>query len=77
VASPARDLVRELIEVSGVPAELNEAPRQGPPEETWHQLRIDLAREALGWSPSLGLREDIKHLWEYCDSNVGDPRANG
>jgi dTDP-6-deoxy-L-talose 4-dehydrogenase [NAD(P)+] len=77
VATPARNLVRELIEVSGVPTELNEAPRQGPPEETWHRLRIDLAREALGWSPSLGLREDMKGLWEYCDSNVGDRRANG
>lgn len=67
VATSARELVRELIEVSGVPTELNEAPRQGPPEETWHRLRIDLAREVLGWSPSLGLREDIKNLWEYRD----------
>jgi dTDP-6-deoxy-L-talose 4-dehydrogenase [NAD(P)+] len=71
VATTARDLVHDLVEVSGVPAEVHEAPREGPPEETWHQLRIELAHEVLGWSPSLGLREDVKNLWEYCDTSVG------
>jgi dTDP-6-deoxy-L-talose 4-dehydrogenase [NAD(P)+] len=62
-ASTARDMVRLLIEVSGVPAELNEAPPKREPESTWQQLRIDLAREILGWSPGLGLRDDMKDLW--------------
>lgn len=62
-ASTARDMVRLLIEVSGVPVELNEAPPKGEPESTWQQLRIDLAREILGWTPGLGLHDDMKALW--------------
>jgi dTDP-6-deoxy-L-talose 4-dehydrogenase [NAD(P)+] len=71
VATAARDLVHELVEVSGVPADTHETPHEGPPEQRWHQLNIDLARRVLGWSPSLELREDIKNLWEYCETGVG------
>lgn len=62
-ASAARGMVRMLIEVSGVPTELNEATPEGEPESTWQRLRIDRARQVLGWSPGIGLYEDMKALW--------------
>lgn len=66
-ASTARDMVRLLIEVSAVPAELNEAHPQADPEPTWQQLGIDRAREVLGWSPEQGVRDDMRALWDAAD----------
>jgi dTDP-6-deoxy-L-talose 4-dehydrogenase [NAD(P)+] len=63
VATTAREMVHTLIEVSGVPAEVAEAPPDGGPERTWQRLQIDLAAEVLGWSPQADLRDDLAGLW--------------
>ncbi|MBB5627503.1 NAD-dependent epimerase/dehydratase family protein [Sphaerisporangium krabiense] len=62
-ATSARDMVRTLIEVSGVPAELVEEEPDAA-QSTWQQMRIDLARRYLGWSPRHDLIDGIKELWE-------------
>jgi nucleoside-diphosphate-sugar epimerase len=64
-ATSARAMVRMLIEVSGVPAELIEAEPSGPAESTWQQMRIGKAQQLLGWSPSDDLSDGIKELWEH------------
>jgi dTDP-6-deoxy-L-talose 4-dehydrogenase [NAD(P)+] len=64
-ATSARDMVRLLIEVSGVPTELTEAEPPAPSESTWQQMRIDRARELLGWSPNGHLSDGIKELWAH------------
>jgi dTDP-6-deoxy-L-talose 4-dehydrogenase [NAD(P)+] len=63
-ATSARDMVRMLIEVSGVPTELIEAESSAPAESSWQQMRVDRARKLLGWSPGGDLSDGIKELWE-------------
>jgi nucleoside-diphosphate-sugar epimerase len=69
-ATSARDMVKLLIEVSGVPTELIEAEPAGPAESTWQQMRIDKARRLLGWSPTGDLSDGMKELWEYHAENA-------
>jgi dTDP-6-deoxy-L-talose 4-dehydrogenase [NAD(P)+] len=69
-ATSARDMVRLLIEVSGVPTELVEAPPTAPTESTWQQMRIDRARQLLGWSPVGDLSDGMKELWEHHAENA-------
>jgi nucleoside-diphosphate-sugar epimerase len=69
-ATSARDMVRLLIEVSGVTTDLIEAEHSGPPESMWQQMRIDKARQLLGWSPSGDLSDGIKDLWEHHAANA-------
>ena len=64
-------MVKLLIEVSGVSTELIEAEPSGPPESMWQQMRIDKARQLLGWSPQGDLRDGIKELWEHQVESVG------
>jgi nucleoside-diphosphate-sugar epimerase len=64
VAATAREMVTALVEISGVPAELAEAPPERGPEKTWQRLRIDLAATVLGWSPHPDLRPDLNRLWQ-------------
>jgi nucleoside-diphosphate-sugar epimerase len=64
-ATSAREMVRLLIEVSGVPTELIEAEPPNGPESVWQQMRIDRARKLLGWSPSPDLSDGMKQLWEH------------
>ncbi|MGC9666978.1 NAD-dependent epimerase/dehydratase family protein [Planosporangium sp. 12N6] len=68
-ATSARDMVRLLIEISGVPTELIEA-ESAAAEPTWQQMRIDRARELLGWSPAGDLRDGVKELWEHQAENA-------
>lgn len=63
VATTAREMVNALVEISGVPAEVAEAPPERGPETTWQRLRIELAAEVLGWSPHPDLRPDLTRLW--------------
>jgi nucleoside-diphosphate-sugar epimerase len=63
-------MVRLLIEVSGVPTELVEAPPTAPTESTWQQMRIDRARQLLGWSPVGDLSDGMKELWEHHAENA-------
>jgi nucleoside-diphosphate-sugar epimerase len=69
-ATSARDIVRLLIEVSGVPTELIEAESSGGAEQMWQQLRIDRVRQQLGWSPKGDLSDGMKELWEYYVENA-------
>lgn len=64
-ASTAREMVRLLIEVSGLPTELTEKVADGPAETQWQQLQVDRAREVLRWSPSPDLRDEVKQLWGH------------
>ena len=66
VAAPAREMICTLIEVSGVSAELAEAP--GEPERTWQRLRVDLAAEVLGWAPEADLADDLRSLWRTAEA---------
>jgi nucleoside-diphosphate-sugar epimerase len=68
VAATAREMVDALVEVSGVPADVAEAPSEDGPEQTWQRLRIDLAAEVLGWSPRLDLRPELARLWEDAEA---------
>lgn len=70
VATTAREMVNTLVEISGVPAEVAEAPSDGEPDETWQRLRIDLAAEVLGWSPHLDLRPELTRLWEDVEATA-------
>jgi nucleoside-diphosphate-sugar epimerase len=67
-ATSARDMVHSLIEVSGVPTELTEAESPAV-ESTWQQMRIDRARQLLGWSPTSDLSDGMKELWEHHAEN--------
>jgi dTDP-6-deoxy-L-talose 4-dehydrogenase [NAD(P)+] len=69
-ATSARDMVRLLIEVSGVPTELIEAESSAPAESTWQQMRIDRVRQLLGWSPIGDLSDGMKELWEHHAENA-------
>jgi nucleoside-diphosphate-sugar epimerase len=76
VAAPARELVHTLVEISGVPAELAEAPPDGESEQTWQRLRVDLAAEVLGWAPQPDLRGELVSLWEGAEAVAAwAPRA--
>ena len=66
VAATAREMVCTLIEVSGVPAELAEAP--GEPEQTWQRLRVDLAAGILDWTPESDLSGELRGLWEMAEA---------
>jgi dTDP-6-deoxy-L-talose 4-dehydrogenase [NAD(P)+] len=67
VASTAREMVDLLVEVSGVPAVVNEAAPKEPEPDTWQRLAIGLARDALDWVPGPDLRDDMEKLWRYGD----------
>jgi len=69
VAAPARELVHALVEVSGVPAEVAEAPPGGESEQTWQRLCVDLAAEVLGWAPQPDLRAELVSLWESAEAH--------
>ena len=61
-AHNARQLVSMLIEVSGVPATLTEAPAPGP-ETAWQQMDIEKAAALLGWTPRRSLADAVAELW--------------
>ena len=63
-ATSARTMVRLLVEVSGVPAEIKEAPA-AEPETQWQQMRIERARELLGWAPGADLTDGVRELWAH------------
>ncbi|MGW0244534.1 NAD-dependent epimerase/dehydratase family protein [Micromonospora chalcea] len=61
-ATSAREMVRMLIDVSGVPTDLVES-EPDVAEGTWQQMSIDRARDLLGWSPRESLRDGVRELW--------------
>jgi dTDP-6-deoxy-L-talose 4-dehydrogenase [NAD(P)+] len=63
-AACARDLVRTLVEVSGVPTDVVET-EPGGPETTWQQMCVRKARLLLGWVPRHDLVDGIKELWAH------------
>jgi nucleoside-diphosphate-sugar epimerase len=63
-ASRARDLVRMLVEVSGVPADVVETEPETV-ETTWQQMCVDRARVELGWMPRHDTADGVKQLWEH------------
>ena len=54
----------ERAQVSGVPAEIKEAPA-AEPETQWQQMRIERARELLGWAPGADLTDGVRELWAH------------
>jgi nucleoside-diphosphate-sugar epimerase len=63
-ATSARTMVRSLVEISGVPTQINEAPA-AEPETQWQQMRIERARELLGWAPGADLTDGVRELWAH------------
>jgi len=61
-AHNARQLVNMLIDASGVPTTLTEAPAPGP-ESDWQQMGIEKAAALLGWTPRRSLADAIAELW--------------
>lgn len=61
-AHNARQLVRMLIDASGIPATLTEAEAPGP-ETDWQQMGIGKAADLLGWAPRRTLADAIAELW--------------
>ncbi|MFD6619294.1 NAD-dependent epimerase/dehydratase family protein [Streptomyces albidoflavus] len=62
-AVAVRELVDQLIELSGVPARIVErADRPVLEPMPWQQLDISRARELLGWRPVLRLEESLTDL---------------
>jgi nucleoside-diphosphate-sugar epimerase len=68
-AHSARQLVRMLIDVSGVPATLTEADPPSAVEDDWQQMGIAKARDVLGWVPRRTLDDAVREVW----SAVADP----
>ncbi|MBX6750154.1 MAG: hypothetical protein IRY85_10880 [Micromonosporaceae bacterium] len=68
-ATSARTMVHSLVEISGVPAEINEAPA-AEPETQWQQMRIERARELLGWAPGADLTDGVRELWAHITDNA-------
>jgi dTDP-6-deoxy-L-talose 4-dehydrogenase [NAD(P)+] len=62
-AHSARDLVRMLMSVSGVRANLTEAEPVSSVETEWQQMAIGKAREVLEWVPKRRLDTAVGELW--------------
>ncbi|MFI6980707.1 NAD-dependent epimerase/dehydratase family protein [Embleya sp. NPDC050154] len=62
---PARELVRLLIEASGVPAELVEESPDPGPDEQWQCMSLEHASELLGWRPRHSLGHAMERLWAH------------
>ncbi len=63
-ATSARAMVSTLIEVSGVPTDLEETAAPAA-ETTWQQMCVERARRLLGWSPMGDQVDGIKQMWEH------------
>jgi len=68
-ATSARDMVQALIEVSGVPTELNEAAATAE-ETTWQQMRVERAMKHLAWAPSPSLTDGLRELWAHVNDDA-------
>lgn len=68
-STPIRDLVKMIIEASGKDLGIEYDPA-GPTIKTKVALNCDLAREKLGWEPSITLREGIKMTLEWRKDNA-------
>ncbi|MGW6055048.1 NAD-dependent epimerase/dehydratase family protein [Streptomyces sp. NPDC055189] len=59
-----RDVVEDMIRLSGLPVPLVEVPDERPAPESpdWQQLDIARARRVLGWVPRYELRESLRDM---------------
>ncbi|MDN3262817.1 NAD(P)-dependent oxidoreductase [Streptomyces sp. CSDS2] len=66
VAVPMRELVSHCLTAAGLPrAAVSE--RESPVRSLgadWIQADIRLAKELLGWSPRIGLKESLQDMWD-------------
>jgi nucleoside-diphosphate-sugar epimerase len=73
-----RDLVRRLVQVSGVPARVLERPvlaRHRSQGLAWQQAALDVAKGELGWVPRYELHESLRDLWSAA-TTTGTERAD-
>jgi len=67
------DLAREIIDLIGKPMEVVVDPSRLRPEKSEvHRLISDnrLAKERLGWSPSISLRDGLKRTIDWIGSHL-------
>ena len=62
-AHSARELVRMLMDASGVPATLTEAEPPTPVETDWQQMGVERAASVLRWRPRRTLADAVAELW--------------
>ncbi|MFH8515722.1 NAD-dependent epimerase/dehydratase family protein [Streptomyces gelaticus] len=65
-AVSVRDLVRRLVEVSGVRARVLERPVLASRRSqglAWQEAAVEVAKEQLGWVPRYELPESLRDLW--------------
>ncbi|WP_344177680.1 NAD(P)-dependent oxidoreductase [Kribbella lupini] len=72
-ASPARDVVQRLIELSGTGAKVVEgAGDAGSPADQvpWQQADTRLIEKTVGWRPRVSLDESLTDTWEQREAAV-------
>lgn len=75
-ATRVRDLVRCLVQISGVPARLLERPALAPHRSqglAWQEAAVDVARGQLGWVPRYEPYESLRDLWSTATARDGGP----
>ncbi|MFD7506308.1 NAD-dependent epimerase/dehydratase family protein [Streptomyces sp. NPDC059850] len=66
VAVPMRELVSHCLSAAGLP-QATVSERESPVRSLgvdWIQADIRLAKELLGWSPRIGLKESLQDMWD-------------
>ncbi|MEU5278720.1 NAD(P)-dependent oxidoreductase [Streptomyces asoensis] len=74
-----RDLVRRLVELSGVRARLLERPALASRRSqglAWQEAAVEIARGQLGWVPRYELHESLRDLWNAATA-MAPARAGG
>ncbi|WP_179886756.1 NAD-dependent epimerase/dehydratase family protein [Streptomyces sp. st77] len=72
-AVSVRDLVRRLVQVSGLQARLLERPvlaRHRSQGLAWQQADLEVAKGELGWVPRYELHESLRDLWSAATTTV-------
>jgi nucleoside-diphosphate-sugar epimerase len=77
-AVPVGRLVRELVAISGVPADLSDRDGPGAANATgvlWQAVDVTAARRLLGWRPRRPLLESLQTLWTAASPVSAAPAA--